>query len=522
MFHNHLLYLTSEQLCVYHWRLGKLTAGPCFAPDQDGIDAFMDYIAAAPGGPCWLLTDLIEEDYQRVTLPHVSGKAGRQMLQRRLGQQYRATPYRHVSIQGREAEGRRDDIALLSGLTNPAIVQPWIAALEALKAPLAGLYTTTLMSDLLRRKLDLRDEHLLLVTEQSGGLRQSYFRAGQLKFSRLTLAIDRDGAPVNVAVETGKTLQFLTSVHLIERGDVLHTVIVTPSVQVERLSALCRNGPETAYRFVALETAAARVGLADTPRLADMLLLKLLGAELPRSHYTLGAARRYYQLWWARVAMYGASAAILACTLLWAAVSLWRAGEADHAATRMRAETARFERQYQSVMSDMPPAVARTASMKAAVAIERMLAEQGPAPLPMVRMLSEALDQAPLIKLNRLDWHVNLPGAGPASSSMPAPADGGATPAPVASQLLGLPTAPPQALHVEAEIGGPQDDYRAALDAMRQFAQRLAALPHVTVEIESQPLDTRPNVKLSGKAGMVAGGAAAETPKFALNLVWNP
>ncbi|MBA5687550.1 hypothetical protein [Rugamonas apoptosis] len=521
MLRNHLLYLTSEQLCVYHWRMGKLTAGPCFAPDEDGIDAFMDYIDDAPVGPCWLLTDLIEEDYQRVTLPHVSGKAGRQMLQRRLTQQYRETPFRHVSIQGREPEGRRDDIALLSGLTNPSIVQPWIAALEALKAPLAGLYTTTLMSDVLRRKLGLRQEHLLLVTEQSGGLRQTYFRDGQLKFSRLTLAIDRDGVPVNVAAETGKTLQFLTSVHLMERGDVLHTAIVTPADQIERLSALCRNGPETAYRFIAIETAAAKVGLPYAPRLADPLLLKLLGGELPRSHYTLGEARRYYQLWWARVAMYGASAAILTCTLMWAAVSLWRTSEADNAAMRMRAETARYDSQYQAVMSDMPPAVAKTANMKAAVAIERMLAEQGPVPLPMVRMLSQALEQAPLIKLNRIDWRVNLPGAAPAPSAMGAPADSAAS-TPIPSQLLGLPTAPPQALHLEAEIGGPQDDYRAALEAMRQFAQRLAALPHMTVEIESQPLDTRPNVKLSGKAGMVAGGAVSETPKFALNLVWNP
>ncbi|MES2117409.1 MAG: hypothetical protein V4578_19770 [Pseudomonadota bacterium] len=521
MFRNHLLYLTSEQLCVYHWRLGQLTAGPCFAPDQDGIDAFMDYIAAAPDGPCWLLTDLIEEDYQRVTLPHVSGKAGRQMLQRRLGQQYRETPYRHVSIQGREAEGRRDDIALLSGLTNPSIVQPWIAALEALKAPLAGLYTTTLMSDQLRRKLGLRHEHLLLVTEQSGGLRQSYFRDGQLKFSRLTLAIDRDGAPVNVAVETGKTLQFLTSIHLVRRGDLLHTAIVAPDEQIDRLSKLCRNGPETAYQFIPMAAVAARVGLAGVPRLADTVLLKLLGAELPRSHYTLGAARRYYQLWWARVAMYGASAAILGCTLMWAAVSMWRAGEADTAAARMRAETARYDGQYQQVMSDMPPAVAKTANMKVAVAIEQLLASQGPVPLPMVRMLSEALDQVPQIKLNRIDWRVNLPGAAPAPAAMQGPADSAAASA-IPSQLLGLPTAPPQALHLEAEIEGPQDDYRAALGAMRQFAQRLAAQPRMTVEIESQPLDTRPNVKLSGKAGLVAGTPGLDKPKFALNLVWNP
>lgn len=530
MFRNHLLYLTSDLLCVYQWQHGKLTAGPCFAPDRPGIDAFMDYMDALPQRPVWLLTDLIEEDFQRITLPHVGGRAGGQLLQRRLTQQYRETPYRHVSIQGREETGRRDDIALLSALTNPAIIAPWVDALEALKIPLAGLYSTTLLSNGLRRKLGLRLDHLLLVTQQSGGLRQSYFRNGQLKFSRLTLAVGRDGTPVNIAAESARTLQFLTSVHLIRRGDVLHTVIVTPAEQIARLETLCRNGPETAYHFVTMETAAARVGLAETPRLADALLLHLLGSNLPHSHYTIGPARRYYQLWWARVAMYGASAAILACTLMWSGVSMWRAGQANRAAATLSAEAAGADARYRVVMSDMPPAVAKTANMRAAVSVERMLAGQAPEPLPMLHALGQALDQSPLIRLTLLDWSVKLPGAGSVAPAEP----GAAMPAPTASPgdnvvatplpalLLGIPTRPPQGLRLEAEIGGPQDDYRAVLDAMNQFAQRLARVPHMTVEIVARPLDTRPTVKLSGRAGMAANAALEEKPKFSLNLVWNP
>src|SRR5207244_9706802 len=100
--------------------------------------------------------------------------------------------------------------------------------MELLKLPIAGLYSTTLVSGGLLKKLALQHEHLLLVSQQSAGLRQSYFLDGQLKFSRLTLAVDRDGEPVDIARETGKTQQFLTSIRLLGRGDVLHTVIIAP------------------------------------------------------------------------------------------------------------------------------------------------------------------------------------------------------------------------------------------------------------------------------------------------------
>ena len=523
MFRKHLFYLSSDQLTAYEWEGGQLSGGTVFANDRAGIDAFLDHVDSAPYAPAYILADLIEEDFQRANLPHVTGRAGRQLVQRRLAQQYRETPYRHVRIQGRETEGRQDDIALLSALTNPSIVAPWIDALELLKAPIAGLYSTTLMSGALLKKLALNHEHLLLVTQQSAGLRQSYFLDGQLKFSRLTLAVDRDGAPVNLARETGKTQQFLTSVRLVGRGDVLHTAIVTPAAQIERLAPLCPDGAETAYHFIALETAAAKVGVAPAPDLADTLLLTLLGKELPTTQYTLGLARRYYQLWRARLAMYSGAAVAVAITLLWVGANAWAYFNASNTAERMYAEAEQYDARYRAALSSMPPAVANTASMKAAVTIEQLLLQQGPQPLPLMSKLSAALDQVPQIRLLQLDWRVNLPGAKAEAAPQNNMAGGqpGESSAPLSSLMLGIPTAPPQALHVEAEILVAEDNYRNVVDSMNQFTQLLARQPHMTVEIEQLPLDTRSNVKLSGKAG-AASGALENKAKFALNLVWNP
>jgi hypothetical protein len=524
MFLKHLFYLSSDQLTAYAWEGGKLGGGTVFANDRAGHDAFIDYVDSAPYAPAYILADLIEEDFQRANMPHVTGRPGRQLVKRRLAQQYRETPYRHVRIQGREPEGRQDDIALLSALTNPSIVTPWVEALELLKAPIAGLYSTTLISSTLVKKLALQHEHLLLVTQQTAGLRQSYFLDGQLKFSRLTLAVDRDGEPVNIARETEKTQQFLTSIRLVGRGDVLHTVIITPQDQVERLAQRCRNSAETAYRFIAMETAAAASGVAPAPRLADQLLLTLLGKELPATQYSLGEARRYYKLWRARLALYANGALIMTCAMLWVGYNAWSYVNASNAAERMYAEADHYDARYRTALSSMPPAVARTASMKAAVTVERLLLQQGPQPLPIMAKLSDALDKVPQIRVTQLDWRVNLPGAkdgaAPVTQAMPQGQPGESV-APISSLMLGIPTPPPQMLHVEAEILVPQDNYRNAVDSMNTFTQELARQPRMTVEIEQLPVDTRSNVKLSGKAG-AAGGHVESKAKFSLNLIWNP
>jgi hypothetical protein len=528
---KHLLYLSSEQLHAYCWRGARLTGGTVFNNDRAGVDAFMDYIDQGQHAPVYLLADLIEEDFQRVQVPHVGGRAGAKLMQRRLLQQYRETPFRHHEVQGREALGRRDDIVLLSALTNPSSVQPWAEALEQLKIPLAGLYSTTLLSEALVRKLALRDEHLLLVTQQSAGWRQSYFQNGQLKFSRLTPAIDRDGDAVDIGVETGKTQQFLTSVRLMARGNVLETAVIAPAAAIPALEAQCEEGAETAFRFITLEGVTARLGVKPgdgaaaglAGRLTDPLLLSFLARTRPPSHYTLGPLQRYFKLWNARVNLYRFSAMLAAGCVALAGINLWQSQQAKADAARLAAEAASYDQRYSAVMAAMPPRVTTTANMRAAVNVERMLVTQGPGPLQLVAIVSEALEQSPQIRLLQLDWKVNLPATqvGPDAGSQPAAAGmgGAGQVAPMSSLLAGIPGRPPQALLLEAEIMADQDDYRNAVNTMNLFAQQLASHPRLTVEVDKPPLDTRSSVKLNGKAGAQAVETRA---KFSLNLVWKP
>ena len=141
-----LLHLTGERLCCWLWEKGSLGTGPCFDHTADGLQQFSAWLAGREDTPALMLADLVEEDFQRHLLPHVAGRAGVAMRERRLAQSWRDTPFRSALVQGREDEGRRDDIVLLSALTNAAMLAPWLDAMESQRVPLAALYTPALLS----------------------------------------------------------------------------------------------------------------------------------------------------------------------------------------------------------------------------------------------------------------------------------------------------------------------------------------------------------------------------------------
>ena len=63
--------------------------------------------AAARGVPVYLMADTVDEDYRFETLPHAFGKDRRDMLERKLKQLYRSTPFyrRQPARSARTASG---------------------------------------------------------------------------------------------------------------------------------------------------------------------------------------------------------------------------------------------------------------------------------------------------------------------------------------------------------------------------------------------------------------------------------
>lgn len=542
LFRKQLFYLTNDQLTVYQWgREGLSTVGHTLQNNESGWEAFSLHLADSKDIPIYILADLIEEDFQRVILPHVLGMARRQLIQRRLGQLYRDTPYRQAISQGRETTGRKDDRMLFSALTNAELLKPWMDAIQQLKAPLAGIYSPTLLSPFIVKKLGLESDHLLLVSRQSGGLRQSYFQGAHLKFSRLTPLTDHDPANIAsiVAIEIAKTQQFLASTRLLPRGEIMSTVLLADDEELQQLQFVCQDTQTIEHRFLKLEDVAKQLNLknAASDPLCDRFFLSVLGHNPPASQYAQPEQTRCHLLWQTRIAFYVLSGAVLAGGLAWSGGNVVNALEHNQKSLQFMQETQAAQAQLKSVNQSLPPTVASPQNMKAAVGIEQMIVRNRPTPEELLGIVSRSLDSLPQIRVNQMQWQASettpqsSTGGSPdggsgnnAGSAMPEqPADQsttqngtGATPA---SILIGIPEKPYQNLLIEGEVVPFQHDFRTALESVRQLAADLGKNPQLKVEITLQPLDIRPTVSLAGKAG----SEDTETKAlFRLKIIWKP
>ena len=123
---RHFLYLTNTRLVSLVTRGKYIASRREFAVSGAGVTAFERYLAPLAAHPVHLFIDLSEEDFRLDTIPHVGGSDREAILNRKLAQIYRNTPYRHALLQGRETEGRRDDRVIYTAVTNPEVLRPWV------------------------------------------------------------------------------------------------------------------------------------------------------------------------------------------------------------------------------------------------------------------------------------------------------------------------------------------------------------------------------------------------------------
>jgi hypothetical protein len=184
---RHFLYLTNTRLVSMTTQGKRIVARREFAVTGTGVAEFENHVSAIEEMPTHLFVDIADEDFRLDTVPHVGGRDREALVARKLAQIFRNTPYRHAQMQGREAEGRRDDRVLYTAITNPEALRPWVEVLDRQSVPLMGIYSAAVFSAVVLEELDLDYPHTLLVTFTPGeAMRQTYFKGNEIKFSRLT------------------------------------------------------------------------------------------------------------------------------------------------------------------------------------------------------------------------------------------------------------------------------------------------------------------------------------------------
>ncbi len=489
--------VTAKQATVGLWRLKRVVACAAYANDATGHDEFSRFLSLHPNIPVYLLVDTVEEDFRLETLPHAFGGARQEMIERKLNQLYRNTDYRTAQFAGRETDKRRDDRFLLMSLTNPDLILPWMAAIDGLQAPLAGVYLLPSVSQLLIKTLKLKMPDLLLMTRQSAGLRQSYFAGGNLRISRLTPLAGLDERQIEqlYANETEKTRLYLISLRMITRESRLH--LVFPTIEpvdagfCERLESSQGVGCEV----ISPDELVLRSGLDRTllQQHPDILHMHALALQRPLGNLASAKQVRHHRLYKLRTAINAAAAACLGSAAIVAAVNLWDTAALEHELKQAAVETGRQEQLYNVVAQNFPKTALPGTDLKTAVGVANAIQQINRSPQRMMQVVSAELDAQPEIILNRMRWKLtDEPNARDDEEKDAAPNSTMASPS-------GSPNGFYEIGYIDGEIGNFNGDYRAALESVNRLVTRLKQNKSVDqVAILQQPVNTSSLVNLQG------------------------
>lgn len=225
-----LLYLSAAGASYGLFRKGAIESVHSLPLGEEGWEVFNTLLMAHPGLPVRIAVDTVDEIYRQDVLPRARGRDRQEMTARRLRQLIHHTPYQAAQRQGPVAEGGERDRYLMMGLSSPEIIRPWLDIIHIRDSHVDGIWLLPALAIPLVRQFGFVKQRLLLVSEQTGGLRLSYLENGELRFSRLA---PLDGSQYEnplegYAEEIERTRQALVGQRLLARADILRTILLDP------------------------------------------------------------------------------------------------------------------------------------------------------------------------------------------------------------------------------------------------------------------------------------------------------
>ena len=114
-----ILCATNTSLTAGFWHGTKLQTYAVFSNTSQDHTRFSEYLAKHNDINIYLIADAIEEDYRLESLPHTTGGARREIVERKLNQFNRNNLYRAAHFINRANDKRKDDQFLFPALAMP-------------------------------------------------------------------------------------------------------------------------------------------------------------------------------------------------------------------------------------------------------------------------------------------------------------------------------------------------------------------------------------------------------------------
>jgi hypothetical protein len=501
-------------MAVYHWSSGELLDPLWFGADEDGLTEFALYLAHSPHDPVYMLVDVVEEEFREESIPHVVGADRRSLIRTRLNRLFRDPTYSYAEVQGREADGRRDDQVLFTALIRPDLLSPWIGQIAKHKIPLAGIYSLPIVSEALIKRMPVDSDHALLVTLQSsGGLRQTFFNRQRIKLSRLAMMPpgETPGHASYVLGEIEKIRRYLNSLRQLPHDSPLDVYVVGNR---HLLADITRQSPDsltTRHHLYELDEVAQMAGMKGPygSEYSDRIFAHILAKKRLPNQYAPPSQTRHNTMYRTRIGLIAASVVLVVVSLFLSGTNVVEGVIAASETSSAKQQTRFYDERYENARKRMPKIPAEPQDLKLAVEMAEKLRAYKTTPRAMVMTLSEGLADFPKLKINHIDWLASTNPDKPVGSGRGQRATGRSGSNPLAgnpdqAQLY-------QVAHVQGQVDPFDGDYREALAMVRQFAATLLGLPGVeAVNVVELPLDIGSGSSLAGDTARKAGAAPFE------------
>lgn len=497
-----ILCANNNSLTAGVWHGTKLQNYAVFNNVDQDYTAFSEYLAQQQNTNIYLIVDAVEEDYRLESLPHTTGRARTEIIERKLAQFNRSSVFRAAHFINRSTDKRKDDNFLFVALSNADSLQGWLDVIQANQSPLVGVYLLPMISQVAVRQMKLMAPHILLCEQLPSGFRQTYLHNGRLRMSRLVPMVDIK--PNQLAyfylVEIEKTRLYLMSQRLINSETPLQMVLpaldnshneIAKSISQDQ-GLECKTVDILAYaKNVRIDTNLVRVH----PELLHMQLLA--NGNVPDNLAPV-AYSKIHNLNNTRRILLIVTSIIVIVGLLLAGFYFWQGKKQKDQLKTIAAQTLQQQDLYNQVAQNFPAAPIPSNELKVAAELVQLIKKNSQTPAKLMQVLSGACEALPEITLNRIRW-VRSPTDDVKDEASSDSAILNPTSQAVVVNTTNDPSNLLQIGFVNAEIKGFTGDYRAALNTVSQFVNKLRENPAVDqVVILQEPVNVSSLANLQG------------------------
>jgi len=512
---------TDKTLTVYQWSGGELSTDSVYYLDKlEDLELFTQNANNWTDIIGYVLLNLSSEEYHEEQLPHILGKDRKLMLQRKLSKLYPESDYIQYKFLKRQKTGRRDDIFLLSGITDTDAIEPYIDVINSQKIEISGVYSTPLIINKIIKPLKHDKKVLVIATgkpaEDRLPFRQTFLNGKLIHFNRLT-SITTSGEPDDLAKkfnrEIERTWQYLNNRRELTPGVDLEVILIVPN-NVESALIDHPQVPHCQYRFAKLDQL-IKLHQAENkiqhPHFASFTAF-LLGKSIYKTpHYKPKKLAFIHVHKQAKRYLLAASILLAIMTLGITGNNLLKNHHMNQASLDMGQTLVYESDNIDSLESWFDARKTSPEKMETIVTTARKLTETNPHPESIFKIISSSYSNYSDLSLKTVEWKTISSGETTHDTSNNDDMDGefnDIAPPSSSSKVL---------ITLEGEVLNFQGNYRDSIEYIQNFANDLQKLPTVsTVNIRKLPLDINPTTIISRSI------SDQTPPSFAMDVELSP